>query len=67
MKAFVIGIDGATFNLIKPWAEAGHLPNLARLMATGTHGELMSTLPSRHQPSLADLHDRLQPRQTWRL
>jgi predicted AlkP superfamily phosphohydrolase/phosphomutase len=41
----VIGIDGGTFDLILPWAEAGDLPNLARLMAEGVHGPLESTLP----------------------
>ena len=28
----IIGIDGATFHLIKPWAERGYLPNIAELM-----------------------------------
>ncbi|MBE2199949.1 MAG: alkaline phosphatase family protein, partial [Anaerolinea sp.] len=43
MKLLIIGFDGATFNLIRPWAEQGHLPNLARLMAGGVHGDLTST------------------------
>ena len=33
MKLLIVGIDGATFDLVRPWAEQGHLPNLARLMA----------------------------------
>jgi len=44
-RVLVIGIDGGTFDLIRPWAEAGDLPNLARLMAEGVHGPLESTLP----------------------
>ncbi|MDY6877647.1 MAG: alkaline phosphatase family protein [Chloroflexota bacterium] len=44
-RVLVIGIDGATFNLIRPWTEAGYLPNLAQLMADGVHGPLESTLP----------------------
>ena len=44
-RVLVIGIDGATFDLVRPWAEAGDLPNLARLMAEGVHGPLESTLP----------------------
>ena len=44
-RFLVIGIDGGTFDLIRPWAEAGDLPNLARLMAEGVHGPLESTLP----------------------
>ncbi|HET91232.1 MAG TPA: hypothetical protein ENN99_10920, partial [Chloroflexi bacterium] len=39
----VIGIDGGTFDLVHPWAEAGALPHLARLMAEGVHGPLEST------------------------
>ncbi len=45
MKVFIIGIDGATFDLIRPWAEQGLLPNFARLMQQGAHGELTSTIP----------------------
>ena len=44
-RVLVIGIDGGTFDLIRPWTEAGDLPNLARLMADGIHGPLESTLP----------------------
>jgi predicted AlkP superfamily phosphohydrolase/phosphomutase len=42
-RVLVIGIDGATFDLIKPWASTGHLPTLARLLDTGTHATLLST------------------------
>jgi predicted AlkP superfamily phosphohydrolase/phosphomutase len=50
-RVLVIGIDGATFDLIRPWAEAGDLPNLARLMAEGAHGPLESTLPPVTSPA----------------
>ena len=43
-RVFVIGLDGATFDLIKPWAREGKLPNLSRLISTGVHGDLMSTI-----------------------
>jgi predicted AlkP superfamily phosphohydrolase/phosphomutase len=43
-RVLVIGLDGGTFDLIEPWAAAGHLPNLARLMAQGCRGRLASTL-----------------------
>lgn len=43
-RVLAIGLDGGTFDLIRPWAEAGLLPNLARLMAEGCHGPLQSTL-----------------------
>jgi predicted AlkP superfamily phosphohydrolase/phosphomutase len=44
-RVFIIGWDGATFDLIKPWVAQGKLPTIARLMATGAHGLLRSTLP----------------------
>lgn len=48
-RVLVIGLDSATFDLIDPWAAAGRLPNLARLMAHGCRGRLASTL----QPTTA--------------
>jgi predicted AlkP superfamily phosphohydrolase/phosphomutase len=45
MKVFVVGIDGATFDLIRPWAEQGLLPNFAHLTQQSPHGELTSTIP----------------------
>jgi predicted AlkP superfamily phosphohydrolase/phosphomutase len=44
-KVFVLGLDGATLDLIRPWAREGKLPNLAQLMAEGTYGALRSTIP----------------------
>jgi predicted AlkP superfamily phosphohydrolase/phosphomutase len=51
MKILIIGFDGATFDLIRPWANSGHLPNLARLMNSGVHGDLLSTLPPVTSPA----------------
>ncbi len=47
----IIGLDGATFDLILPWAEQGHLPTLARLMRDGVSGRLESTLPPVTSPA----------------
>src|SRR2546423_1003563 len=44
-RVFIIGWDGATFDLIQPWIAEGKLPNLARLMAGGAHGLLRSNIP----------------------
>ncbi len=41
-RTLIIGLDGATLDLIGPWAQAGHLPTFARLMAEGVHGTLLS-------------------------
>ncbi len=43
-KVLVIGLDGATFDIIHPWVDEGHLPNIGRLMQEGTWGPLRSTI-----------------------
>lgn len=50
-KTLTIGLDGATFDLLKPWSEAGYLPNLCRLLQEGAHGVLKSTVPSTTLPA----------------
>lgn len=44
-RILVIGLDGATWDLARPWAEEGKLPHLSRMLAGGTAGHLMSTIP----------------------
>lgn len=41
----VLGLDGATLDLVLPWAKAGLLPTLAGLMEQGAWGNLMSVVP----------------------
>jgi len=50
-KVLVIGLDGATFDLIKPWVADGYLPTLSRLMREGAHGPLRSTIPPMTAPA----------------
>ncbi len=50
-KVLVIGLDGATFDLIRPWAAEGKLPTFARLMDKGTWGDLASTVPPVTSPA----------------
>lgn len=45
MKVFVLGLDGATWDILKPLVEAGRMPNLARLMRQGASGTLRSIFP----------------------
>jgi predicted AlkP superfamily phosphohydrolase/phosphomutase len=52
-KVMVIGLDGATFDLIKPWVKEGYLPNFARIMEQGSHGNLMSVIPPLTTPAWA--------------
>ncbi|MDH4207444.1 MAG: alkaline phosphatase family protein [Anaerolineae bacterium] len=44
-RVLVIGLDGATFDLIGPWIEDGTMPHLQRLIAEGASGVLTTTLP----------------------
>jgi predicted AlkP superfamily phosphohydrolase/phosphomutase len=43
-RVLIIGLDGATLDLIRPWAAQGYLPNLQKLMAQGAWGEMQSTI-----------------------
>ena len=44
-RLFVIGLDGATFDLLRPWMRAGELPNLHGLVQSAVSGDLESTYP----------------------
>ena len=44
-KVFVIGLDGGTFDLVRPWVREGHLPNFKRLLEEGLSRDLSVELP----------------------
>jgi predicted AlkP superfamily phosphohydrolase/phosphomutase len=44
-RLIILGLDGATFDLILPWAEQGKLPNLAKIMQEGCWGPLRTVIP----------------------
>jgi predicted AlkP superfamily phosphohydrolase/phosphomutase len=45
MKVFVLGLDGATWDVLSPLVDAGEMPNLARLRDRGARGTLSSVFP----------------------
>lgn len=45
MKLLVLGLDGATWDLLEPLMSEGALPNLARLRSQGASGTLDSVFP----------------------
>ena len=45
MKVFVLGLDGATWDVLKPLMASGDLPNLKRLAESGASGRLDSIFP----------------------
>ncbi len=44
-KLLIIGLDGATFQVIKPLCDEGKLPVISELLDNGVHGVLSSTFP----------------------
>jgi len=44
-KVFIVGLDGGTLDLVRPWVEEGHLPTLKRLMKEGLSHDLSVELP----------------------
>jgi predicted AlkP superfamily phosphohydrolase/phosphomutase len=50
-RTVVFGLDGAHFELVEPWIEAGELPNLERAVETGVTGDLESVLPPVTSPN----------------
>lgn len=44
-RVIVIGLDGTTWDLLKPWADGGQLPAIKRLMENGVWGTLKTMLP----------------------
>ncbi len=51
-KLLVVGLDGATWDLVRPWAESGELPLFKKLMAEGAWGPLRSVTPNLTPPRL---------------
>jgi predicted AlkP superfamily phosphohydrolase/phosphomutase len=50
-KVLVVGLDGAGFDLLAPWIDAGELPTLERIVDDGVSGPLRSVLPPVTSPN----------------
>lgn len=50
-KIVIIGLDSATWDLVRPWATQGLLPNLSQLTENGVSGELESAIPPLTPPA----------------
>ncbi len=44
-KVFVLGLDGASLDLLKPWAEEGKLLNFKKIIDNGVSGKLETVVP----------------------
>ncbi len=50
-RILMIGLDGATWNVLEPFMADGELPNLSRIREQGGWGDLRSTLPPLSAPA----------------
>jgi len=57
----VLGLDGATLDLVRPLAAAGRLPNLARWMQEGEARPLASSVPPMSFPAWSSFATGLEP------
>ena len=60
-KVIIIGLDGATLDLILPWASEGKLPAFQRIIDEGTYGELRSTIQPLTAPAWISFMTGLNP------
>jgi predicted AlkP superfamily phosphohydrolase/phosphomutase len=60
-KLLIVGLDGATLDLILPWAREGILPTLAGLMRTGVWGPLRSVPNANSAPAWSSFATGLDP------
>jgi predicted AlkP superfamily phosphohydrolase/phosphomutase len=61
MRTFILGLDGASPELIETWAGEGHLPTFQRLMDEGAWGRLTSTVPPLTPPAWMTSITRVNP------
>ena len=60
-RILLLGIDGATFNILDPAFEAGHMPNLKKLLDRGASGVLTSTVPPYTPPGWTSIFTGVNP------
>jgi predicted AlkP superfamily phosphohydrolase/phosphomutase len=63
-KIMIIGLDGVPLDIIQPWAQSGHLPNLQHLIDSGVTGLLRSTIPPTSGPSWSSFVTGMNPGKT---
>ena len=64
MKVFVLGLDGATFDILNPLMEEGILPNIKNLCTKGAYGPMRTIMPPVTAPAWLALATGLNPRKT---
>ncbi len=54
-RAMVIGFDGASMEIVKHMADAGHTPNIAKLLENGVYREMLGVVPTLTPPGWTTL------------
>jgi predicted AlkP superfamily phosphohydrolase/phosphomutase len=49
-KAIVVGLDGASMELVLHMAQQGHMPNVSRMLADGVYREMLGVYPTLTPP-----------------
>ena len=57
----IVGIDGATYEIIRPMIAAGELPHIARILSEGVSGDLESEKPPMTPPAWTSMFTGLNP------
>jgi predicted AlkP superfamily phosphohydrolase/phosphomutase len=60
-RVLVIGLDGATFDVLTPLVEQGRMPNLGKFMSGGSWGNLRSTMPPLTAPAWSSFATGMNP------
>ena len=60
-RVIIIGIDGATFDLLSPWIDKGKLSSFSKIYKEGAHGRLRSTTPYYSAPAWVSMVTGCQP------
>jgi len=60
-KVIVIGLDGGTWDVLKPLMERGHLPGIKSLVEGGTWGNLRTVIPPGTGPAWSTIITGLDP------
>jgi predicted AlkP superfamily phosphohydrolase/phosphomutase len=60
-RLLVLGLDGATFDILQPMAEKGELPAIKRLMNGGAWGRLRTVIPPGTGPAWSSIVTGLDP------
>ena len=63
-KILIIGLDGATFDIIDPLIKEGAMPNVEKLVKKGAVASLQSTIPPISAPAWLSLATGLKPEKT---